>query len=58
MCRVSEAIDLHGEASECLSILIWEGYELKGIFESIIFLYFIALYTNWELGVIKGGIME
>ena len=25
-------------------------------FESVIFLYIIALYTNWGLGATKGGI--
>ena len=39
---------MQGQASRCLSVWIRDGYELKGTFQSIIFLYFIALYTNWE----------
>ena len=44
---MSGATCKQGEASGCLSIWIWDGYERKGTFQSIIFLYFTALYTNW-----------
>ena len=49
---------MQGEASGCLSIWIKEGYDLKGTFKSIIFLSFIALYTNWGTWVIKGSIRD
>ena len=48
--RESGATNVLGQVSGCLSTQIWEGYEWKGTFESIIFLYVIALCTN--LGIL------
>ena len=47
VCSTAGAMCMQGEASGCLSVWLWDGYEWKGTFQSIIFLYFIALYTNW-----------
>ena len=56
MYRVSGATNMLGDVSGCLSIWFWEGYEFKGTFESIICLYFIALYTNWGIWGNNGGV--
>ena len=47
ICDMSGAMYTQGEASGCLSVWIWKGYEWKGTFQSIIILAFIGLYTNW-----------
>ena len=48
LCRVSGPIVVYGYASVCVCVPVQfgEGYEWKGTLESIVFLYFIAVYTN------------
>ena len=36
ICSMSGATYIQGEASGCLSVWIWDGYEWKGTFQSII----------------------
>ena len=56
ICSLYGATYMQCEASGCLSIWIWDGYEWKGTFQSIIFLYLEHFTLTGGLGMIKGGV--
>ena len=54
VCSMSGATVMQDEASGCLSVWIWDGYEWKGTFQSIIF-YILQHFTlTGDLGQLRG----